>query len=171
MLGYPTEMSTQRGGVADRSRYFRGPNPSWINLQLEPTGAGSHHHIEQVANAAGLPRGHIEHGASRKGFGARENEEVGVDDVADIEKIPFDAKVPNLQFGRRKPGFNPRNLRRETRQHETFVLAGACMVQRSNGYEARFGGKNILENCFSNGLGTRVDASRREGRRLRGRAI
>jgi hypothetical protein len=38
---------------------------------------------------------------------------VGVDDVADIEKISFDAKVPNLQFRRHKPSFDPRNLRRE----------------------------------------------------------
>ena len=106
MFGYPTEMSTQRCGVADRSRDFRGPEPSRIDFNLERTGAGGHHHIEQIANAASLPRGHIEHGASREGFGSGENKEVGVDDVAYVQKIPFDAKVPSLEFRRHKPGFS-----------------------------------------------------------------
>jgi hypothetical protein len=67
-------MSTQRCGVADYSRYFHGPEPSPINLHVERAGAGAHHHIEQVDNAARLPRGHIEHGASRQGFSSRQNE-------------------------------------------------------------------------------------------------
>jgi hypothetical protein len=66
-------MSTQRCGVANRSRYFGGPEPSRIDLYIERSGASAHHHIEQVANAPSLPRGYIEHGATRQGFGSSEN--------------------------------------------------------------------------------------------------